>query len=182
MVFLSGLLAGCAAEPPRVDSGQTIEIKGDMDRVFRICQDELKNRGFELDRVDRRDGWIETFPMTSAQWFEFWRGDVVGDYAWAESNLQTVQRRVKMTVSTMNDQNVRLLCEVSVERREADSERVQTMGPVAARDLFSVRTGRIPGLGEGKSKTGAESQWTPLGNDPELEHAILQRITTKISG
>jgi hypothetical protein len=176
------VLAGCATEPARVDTGQLIEIKGDMDEVWRVCQEELKSRGFELDRVDRRQGEIETFPMTSGQWFEFWRHDVTGDYAREESDLQSVQRKVKMKVSPLKDQKYQLLCEVSVERREADPQEVRTMGGTHTRDLFPVFEGRIPGVASGKTKESPGPQWTPLGDDPDLERAILQRIIAKLPG
>jgi hypothetical protein len=150
--------------------------------VWRVCQEELKSRGFELDRVDRRQGEIETFPMTSGQWFEFWRHDVIGDYAREESDLQCIQRKVKVKVSPLKDEKYQLLCEVSVERREADPQEVRTIGGAHTRDLFPVFSERIPGLRSGAVKENQGSRWTPLGDDPELERDILRRINAKLPG
>jgi len=171
--LLAGLFAsGCASTPPA--AGENVLVLKDSDTIaqaWQLCQKELKDRGFELDRVNRRDGVIETFPLTSRQWFEFWRSDVVDPNGLAESSLHTIRRRATLRLLSAADQASRLRCEVTVERLAAPP--VVVSGRARSRGFFRGGTGAIPGLSLEQMDDMHPAQWVALGNDPYLEADII---------
>jgi len=149
-------------------------VRAEPDRLWQLCQRELKQRGFTLDRVDRRSGMIETDPLTSKQWFEFWRRDVVTDRDVAESSLHTVRRKVYLAVSAAPDNQHRLQCRVAVERLSAPPELIS--GQVRVRDIFGQAAGRIPTPAVSEKRKKQAPQWVPIAQDHALETEILQAL------
>ncbi len=91
LMLLIWLAPGCNMNEP-VPTHGPVTVTAQPDELWQLCQVQLKSFGFQLDRVDRRDGVIETFPLTSKQWFEFWRKDVVTSDDLLLSSLHTVRR------------------------------------------------------------------------------------------
>lgn len=145
------------------------------DNIWPIAQKELKSRGFELDRVDLRSGIIETMPLVSRQWFEFWRRDVVDDKSLAQSSLHTVRRKVDLRLVTGDNDKILIHCSVFVEKLSLGP--TKTSGPVRADEIFSSRAYRVE---ESMSSGKRSYQWIPIGNDPYLEKAILESIQEEI--
>src|SRR5512144_504663 len=91
--ILVGLAAGCSAPPcptePTITrvSAQSPEA---YEHLWTAAGDTLRANYFRLDRQDRLEGVISTFPATSAQFFELWRPQPEPAYYWAESNLHTI--------------------------------------------------------------------------------------------
>ncbi len=63
----------------------------------------LRRYYFVVDRHDRRAGVINTKPMVSRLWFEFWRGDSFTVESAMESSLQTVLRTAEITIRPTSD-------------------------------------------------------------------------------
>ena len=168
------VVGGCRTSPPPATiSSEPLVVQGDPDRLWQLGQAELKSRGFRLDRVDRRNGVIRTYPATSGQWFEFWRGDVVGARQSAQSNLQTVRRRVRLAMTPLADERCRLECTVVVEQLHAEGSVVS--GTVRARDIFDGAAGRIPALTI-RNSPGRSVEWGEIATDPALANDILHSI------
>lgn len=66
------LLGACAAAPTATSFDAP---PGDYTRAFEAARDELRDAGFELDRVDARAGVITTRPHASAGFFTPWVAD-----------------------------------------------------------------------------------------------------------
>jgi len=163
---------GCSE--PIATAPEPILVQAEVDQIWQFCQTELKTRGFRLDRVDRRSGIIQTYPLTSKQWFEFWCQDVVTGHDLAESSLHTIRRRVYIDVSAAPEDRHRLQCRVAVERLSAPLE--LTSGQVRVRDIFGQAAGRIPTPQVSEKRKKHPPQWVPIGQDYALENDILQAI------
>jgi len=174
LVFLALAAGGQGCSEPIATAPEPLLVQAEADQLWQFCQTELKTRGFQLDRVDRRSGVIETYPLTSKQWFEFWCQDVVTAHDLAESSLHTIRRRVSMAVSAAPEDRYRLQCRVAVERLSAPPE--LTSGQVRVRDIFAQSAGRIPTPQVSEKRKKYPPQWLPIGQDHALENDILQAI------
>ncbi len=174
LVMLALAVGGMGCSKPVAVAPEPLIVQVEPDRIWQLCQAELKKRGFQLDRVDRRSGTIETYPLTSEQWFEFWRQDIVTDRDLAESSLHTVRRKVSMTVLAAPEDHYWLRCRVAVERLSAPLELIS--GQVRVRDIFGQAAGRIPTPAISERRKKQPPQWLPIGQDHALENAILQDI------
>ena len=174
LVFLALAVGNQGCSEPIAAAPEPLLIQAEVDQIWQLCQAELKKRGFTLDRVDRRSGIIQTYPLTSRQWFEFWRQDVVTDRDLAESSLHTVRRSVSIAVSAAPEDRHRLQCRVAVERLSAPLE--LTSGQVRVRDIFAQSAGRIPTPQVSEKRKKHPPRWLPIGQDHALEKDILQAI------
>ncbi|MCH9022291.1 MAG: hypothetical protein IID32_05970 [Planctomycetes bacterium] len=161
-------VCGCAATLPPIN--RPLVIENDFEKVWSASRDELVRRGFVIDRLDKRAGVIETFPLVGSQWFEFWRQDVVTHDAVTESSLQTIRRSVLVKFLSESDGKITLDCEVHVERLTSQPEKIITQ--TRPRDIFTNVSGYIPALGQ----TDSIEDWIYLGKDPELEVELLRTI------
>ena len=167
---LLSVFSGCAATRTSIQNS-TITIQGDRDNIWQISQAELKDRGFSLDRVDLRSGVIDTFPMVSKQWFEFWRRDVIGPKAIAESSLHTIRRYIKLQLTEQEKDKFDLHCDVIVQRFTAEPG--LTSATLSGQDILSA-TRR-------QQKKSSKYQWIPIGSDNALANDILTAIKTQAS-
>lgn len=173
LVFGSLLLSGCASTPVEsikegVREGIIVEAKAGI--LWQSCKSELKNRGFRLDRVDLRSGVIDTFPMVSRQWFEFWRHDVVGAASLAESSLQTIRRRVGIELTPLGGNKYRFNCRVTVQRLSMPPSAIS--GSVWAENVFYSTAGRSPIWNDPDDAR----VWVTLDNDTALADEIIRSI------
>jgi hypothetical protein len=174
LVFLALAVAGPGCSEPVAIPPEPLLVQTEPDQIWQLCQAELKKRGFQLDRVDRRSGVIETYPLTSKQWFEFWCKDVITDRDLAESSLHTIRRRISMIVLAAPENHYWLQCRAAVERLSAPLE--LTSGQVRVRDIFAQSAGRIPTPQVSEKRKKYPPQWLPIGQDHALENDILQAI------
>lgn len=168
---------GCSKSLPNAPDPLVVQARPDC--LWRLCQAELKQRGFRLDRVDRRAGIIKTYPLTGKQWFEFWRRDVVTDQDVAESSLHTIRRKVYMNVAPAPEDRYRLQCRVTVERLSAQP--VWAGGRVRVQDIFGRAAGRAPVLQVTEKRKLHPPTWVPIGQDHSLETDILQAIHHRLN-
>ncbi|HSW45994.1 MAG TPA: hypothetical protein VLM89_10530 [Phycisphaerae bacterium] len=175
LLTTAGLLVGCQAPPqpggPTVDRAPTVTAE-DRERLFEAACDTLRGSLFRLDRQDKVNGVIITFPETTSQWFEFWRPQPRTAYYWWEANRQTIQRQVTVELKPA-DRADETSIDVRVDRLRYRLEERQIDNAAAAMRLFSadapVESGRL----EKPSKTG---QWIPLGRDGRMETSLLSAI------
>ena len=161
-------VCGCATTRSPID--RPLVIDNHFEKVWSASYNELVRRGFVIDRLDKRIGVIETFPLVSSQWFEFWRQDVMTNDAMSESSMQTIRRRILMKISSEPDGKITLDCEVYVERLASQPEKF--ISRTRPRDIFTNVSGHIPALGQ----TESIEEWIYLGKDPELEVELLRKI------
>ena len=171
--MLTAISGGCATKSATIPTAPVI-LQGNFDTVWQLVQGELKNRGFLLDRVDRRTGVIETFGLTSRQWYEFWRTDVVDCWSLTEASLHTIERAVILKMQPAGEEEVTVTCRVTVQRLAPGKNEV--VG--SALDVLYRRGGLIPAPAGAKARDQSQFQWIPLGNDAALEADILRSLAT----
>jgi len=154
---------------------EPVLVSGDVDEIWQACQDQLKERGFRLDLVDRREGIIISYPQVSKQWFEFWCQDVVTSGDLVESSMHTVRRIIQIEMDDLGYQSYGLHCRAVVERLWRGTEIVG--GRVRAREILGKSVGRIPVYGSGSPAEAASEVWLPVGEDHALASIILQSIS-----
>ena len=176
-LFGSLLLNGCASAPVEsIKEGvrEGIIVEAEAGILWQSCKSELKNRGFRLDRVDLRSGVIDTFPMVSSQWFEFWRHDVVDTASLAESSLQTIRRRVGIKLTPLGENKYRFDCRVTVQKLSMPPSAVS--GSVWAENVFYSTAGRSPIWND----PDGGRVWVTLGNDTYLADEIIRSVNTML--
>ena len=172
---------GCADPPSDYGPVQADVIADDptaFEDLWETILRVLRRADLRPDRQDRREGIITTFPVTSQQWFEFWRNDAMGAYQWAESSMQTVQRQAVVRIRRLPEPGrYRVTVKVDVFRFSTPERQVTT--PSGALAMFSSRLpteqGELAGPAEG-------AHWVHLGRDPRMEGALLRRILVHYPG
>jgi hypothetical protein len=166
----AALVAGCQA--PRTAT-ETTEAGADDGLVWEETLRVLREAGFQPDRQDRVSRVIVTHPETSAQWFEFWRGDVADAYSLLESSLQTVQRKATVRVAERRgDEPLSVAVTVDVYRWSTPERQVTSAS--GGINLFSSR---VPTT-EGERLTTADesARLIKLGRDAAMEQRLAERI------
>jgi len=182
---IDSILIGCAALLACLGCQQPIQPEGptdtqltgaDFEQLWQTGLEVLRRYNFRPDRQDRRAGVITALPTTSAQWFEFWRPGVHGDFEAAEANLHTVRRQATIRILPAAEQGqLYVSVQVDVYRYAAPERQVTTAS--GALQIFGER---LP-TAEGRMEPLTEaSYWVPLGRDGRLEDELLRRIAWQV--
>lgn len=165
------LCAGCIPSGDIVSSPPEVADE-DFNVIWDASHEILREYRFFIDRADRREGVITTFPMIGRHWFEFWRKDAATEQDVTEGSLHTLYRRVTINIRRQPDNKMYLL-DVRVFTSRSDLLAPQITSTSEAYDLFLSpdlpRVELLTGLGGPKG-----SRAVPLGRDENLEQ-ILQR-------
>lgn len=178
IILLSLLVvsAGCLG-PRRSDYVTSMPLSVEQDAsaasaFWEGVEETLHDRGFELDRVDRRAGVITTLPVTSQQFFEFWRHDVDTREDLWEATFNSIRRRVEVTVSrgdggAWSDVSV----VVYKQRYSAPDRQFNSTG-----ELYEYFGTALPTT-TGEIDVGTErDRWIDIGRDPAMAAYVLDRI------
>jgi hypothetical protein len=173
---LAGLLGGCHA-PPQPTAPTVTRVSaptpGAYDRLWDSVGDTLRRDFWELDRQDRIEGVITTFPETTASSFELWRPQPRPAYYWAEANLATVQRKVTVNITPVIDEAGSYDLSVQIDRLRYSLEEHQMDNSAGALRLY----GREVPTASGRRAQAADiSAWIPLGRDKPMEDSVLAAI------
>lgn len=161
-------------EQPAVVSVQSTRF----DALYGSTEQSLRDRGFVLDRQDRRDGVLTSKPTITRQPLEFWRGDAVSSQALAESALATVRRTVHIRIARRDDGRFELTPRVVVERFVQRERRMTA----AVNYTGSLGTGAVEGSAEeDRGETAYNAYWYATGRDHDLEQALAADIRKNLS-
>lgn len=175
-LLLIGISAlGCSA--PAQPTSPTVErvsagTPGDLENLWETTGDTLRAHYFRLDRQDRQEGIITTFPETTTNWFEVWRPQPEPAFYWWEANLHTIQRQATVRIKPAGgsgDFDV----QVEVERFRYSLPERQVTNAAEALRIFSGGTPTYAGRVEQPSQTAS---WIPLGRDSTMEEKMLHQI------
>ncbi|MBN1344717.1 MAG: hypothetical protein JXQ73_18640 [Phycisphaerae bacterium] len=175
------LLTGCV-DPPSdygpVQADVVVSDGTDFDYLWESTLRTLRRVNLTPDRQDSREGIITTKPITSQQWFEFWRHDSLGPYQWVESSMHTTQRHAIVRIQRQPEPgHYRVSVEVEVFRYSAPERQVST--PSGALLMYSEK---LPTEQGERLQPMEDVHWVRLGRDPQLEGLLLRRILNHYPG
>jgi hypothetical protein len=171
-------IAGCQAPPQPVGptlGSVPVQTPEQVNRLWDSAEDTLRAYNYEIDRLDRAQGILATYPVTAANFFELWRVQPTPAYYWWEANIQTIQSQAQVFVRPSPSPGSYEL-EVKVDRYRYSLEERQVDNAAAAMRLYSGATPTT----SGQMLTPAESSyWIHLGRDGGMEQTILDAIVKR---
>jgi len=156
----------------------------DFDRLWSVAADTALDFGFTIDRSDYRSGVMTTVPLTSGQWFEFWRSDIRNFDDLAESSSATVRRTIRFEFARDEKTGAfRCFPKVLVERQSVAEQRVTSVVSYQSAYRRPLRVRDRP-TGTRESDEGVllpSRYWYPIGRDQSLESALIDALKKKLS-
>jgi len=178
-IALCLLCTGCASgwsEPAPVPASNPIQISGtNHDVVWERVVDTIHNYKFPIAKENKLDGRIETEYKVGSNFFEPWHGDSVGYDNRLESTLQSIRRRVFVSVTPVEG-GFLLGVEAFKEIEDVNAPTASAPGGATFQQDLSLR--RDLNLVQERSKPDG---WIPLGRDPALEQDILESLQLAFS-
>ena len=151
---------------------------GNDDVLWERTVDVLHDFQFQLAREDRLARVIETEYKVGSGCLEPWHHDSVGPWNRLESTLQSIRRRVRVTLMP-NDGAGGYMVSVEAFKEREDLPGIAGNSPGAATFQESTPLERDLNPVVGQSKP---SRWIPSGRDLDLEQAILASLRGTYSG
>lgn len=178
-IMLCVLCTGCASggfqAAPSAPSNP-IQISGtNQDVVWERVVDTIHNYKFAIARENKLDGRIETDYKVGSNLLEPWHGDSVGFDNRLESSLQSIRRRVFVSVTPVEGGYL-LGVEAFKEIEDVPTQTSSAPGGATFQQDLSLR--RDLNLIKQRSDTPG---WLPLGRDPALEQDILDSLQVAFS-
>lgn len=142
------------------------------DVLWERTVDVLHDYQFQIVREDRLARVIETEYKVGSGCLEPWHHDSVGAYNKLESTLQSIRRRVRITLAPSDAGGGYAIMVEAFKERE-DLPGIAANSPGAATFSESTPFSRDLGPVVGQSQP---SRWIPVGRDLDLEQAILASL------
>jgi len=175
VLFTLGMifLGGCQSTPVGKIK-RPVKILTTSDQIIDHISGTLKAYGFEIEHINRTSGLVQTLPLQSRQWFEFWRKDVDGFAEISESSLQDIRRVIAVTFkkekATETKSQFEVDVVVTVQRRiESDVNKPVAQKP---RGIFNNMVQLIPAITSTK-----DAQWIIVDRDPRFENKLLSELS-----
>lgn len=173
------LCTSCASglsQPAPMQASNPIQISGNnQDVVWERIVDTIHNYKFSIAKENKLDGRIETEYKVGANLLEPWHGDSVGFDNRLESTLQSIRRRVFVSVTPIEGGYL-LGVEAFKEIEDVTTPTASAPGGATFQQELSLR--RDLNLVEERSNPDG---WIPLGRDPALEQDILESLQIAFS-
>lgn len=154
----------------------TVEA-ADYDKLWHACEESLRSRRFALDRMDYRDGVMSSAPLTSKQFWELWRSDVVGTYDIMEGSVGTLRRTIRFELTRNPAGGCSVAPKVLIERFSSEQQRVTAVS--------SFRSAINPGQAASESpvsvRVPSHRLWYALRRDPRLEAAVAADLRQQLT-
>ena len=94
------LVCGCSCPTttPQPTETPSYQVKLSKTQTLHLARNVLLGYHFRIMKEDASAGILRTYPLSGAQFFEFWRRDGRGSFSALESSLHTIQRTVEITL------------------------------------------------------------------------------------
>ena len=184
-MVLGGCFVGCTVDAgpgvtsrpgPSTRPGSTEQAS--YDALWQACLRVLRDYQFRIDRIDRREGLITTFPMTGMSWFELARKDAATAHDALESSLQTIYRTAEVRIARGQGDLYRPKVRIAVSRAYRPGAQITSTGE--AYDLFLVPSGRRRTLRDGLTAK-APADVAELPDDEKLAAKIEADIEERLN-
>lgn len=156
-----------------LDDGLVIPIE-DRDVVWEKTVDVLHAYQFEIARENRLDGVIETHYKVGASLIEPWHRDSIGFRERLESTLQSIRRKVCITITPV-DGGQFVTLEVMKELEDVDGIAANSPGAATFHEYQPFRRDLAAVVGQ-----TAPSGWILQGRDTALEQSLLDRLSREL--
>ncbi|MGE3316334.1 MAG: hypothetical protein AB7O26_14555 [Planctomycetaceae bacterium] len=182
MLAVAGFLAtgsSCALPPtmmpaPIVAGPVHVPI-ANQEVVWERAVDVLHDFQFEVARENKFDNYIETQYKVGASFLEPWHRDSVGFDNRAESTFQSIRRKLIVRIIPADGGHL-VQVEAFKEIEDVQGVVANTTGGATFQESAPLR--RDLNLVVGQSRP---SGWVPHGRDPELERAVIARLSSAYS-
>ncbi len=169
-------LASCAKQHQCETIKQICVPQATKADAIKSAENVLGRMHFSIDKADAEQGHIKTRPLPAAQFFEFWRSDVVGNRNSAEANIHNIRRIAELDIK-QQDQQLCISCNVKVQRLSLSEPK----GSDAALMLDRFQSSGTPTLEKKMKIRTGQKTWIELGDDELLETKILKRLEKQIT-
>ncbi len=158
------------------DQPGVAQATGDnYDALWRTADRVARDRLFDIDRQDYRNGVMTTQPLVSQQLFEPWRRDTpVGGQI--QSTLGTVRRTIRYEFTRDdNGQAATVTPKVLIERQSLPDRRIT--GSVHYRAAIAGTPAQVDDDGDNLPTV----YWYPIARDADLEKSLASDIRKRMS-
>lgn len=145
--------------------------------LMQECDHVLRQRFFQIDRLDYRIGLLESKPLVSKQLWEFWRSDVGSTQQALASSVDTYSRTVHWQVAADAGGGFAATPHVVVERFTTPPRHVTTL--IGFRDSLT-RPESQTGLSQSNLDKVPANRWYAIGRDQALEVALAQDLLDRM--
>jgi len=170
-------LTGCAATQQYETAKQICVTDTAKAEAMQVAEDVLGKMHFTIDKADPELGVIRSKPLQGAQFFEFWRKDIIGPFNRTEANLHSIRRIVQLNIK-QEDERLCVGCDVEVQRLSIPERQVTGW---RAYEMFSESDISMQRL-QLDPKQKRAMAWVNLGKDEKLGTLILKRIEKHLKG
>lgn len=143
--------------------------------LWNACRDSARDRFFNIDRNDYREGLLTTFPVISQQFFEPWRRDTGDGRELLQSSLATVRRTLRFEFERDGDFWT-VTPKVVVERFSLAERRITSVTQYRTIVQGATEPDRLGPDGQ----RIANSYWYAIGRDTALEQTLADEIHGRI--
>ena len=177
------LAAGCRSPGTvwsrQVRSPNPITVgTGNDDVLWERTVDVLHDYQFHVVREDRLARVIETEYKVGSGCLEPWHHDSVGPYRRLESTLQSIRRRVRITLLPSGmGRGYAVTVEAFQEREDLPGIAANSAGAATFSESTPLDRDLNPVVGQSQP-----SRWIPVGRDLDLEQAILSSLRAAYTG
>ena len=141
------------------------------DRIWERAVSVLNRNHFLVMRESKLEGVIETDYRAGANVLEPWHPDSVGLENRLESTLQSIRRRVVISLQSTSPGLMNVTVRVDKELEDLPGLAANYEGGATFREAQPLNRDLTQVIGQ-----SAPSRWIPLGRDALLEQKLLQEI------
>jgi len=138
--------------------------------------DVLHEYHFNIERENRQARTIETRYRVGASLLEPWHKESVGWYNRVESTLQSVRRKVIVTLSPAGAGNYAVQVVALKEMEDLNAIAANSPGGATFQESAPLERDLTQVVG-----ASGPSGWIPMGRDLELERALLASLTKHVN-
>lgn len=172
LAVLPCLLVACQGAPAPARLPVTA---AQYDRALDTAAATLRRHGLHVARFDPRMGMVATSPEsipTSAEW---WQGNAPNGSDWeAQANLQDLRHVARIRLTPAANGGYTLQAEVTVERLDRPTQRVNASAWSPAGHLSEVPA-------HWQNRGVIDHQWQKIGRDAALEAQLMRDIAAGLA-
>ncbi|MFO0424964.1 MAG: hypothetical protein ACK526_00235 [Planctomyces sp.] len=169
LLVLSGCLSVPGSSGPMTNALQFPISQRDV--MWERAVHALNRSHFSVVRESKLEGIIETDYRAGSNLVEVWHPDSIGFSNRLESTLQSIRRRILVTMKTTGPDVMTLSVRAEKELEDLPGLAAVNEGGATFPEAQPMKRDLAPVVGQ-----SGPSRWVPMGRDVLLERAIIQRM------